>query len=104
MKYSGSAGFSKTVETRPGVFQNSSIVRRIKGDVLQYGTSYTNQDNSTIDNVRTTNRLSIIMDPFLRDHIGELLWVSFSGIKWKVESFTIQSPRVIINLGGVYNE
>ena len=105
MKYSGKAGFkSESVETRPGTYQNQSIERRIKGDVLSYGTRYNTQQNSTIDNVRITNRLSIVMDPFLRTHIGEMLWVSFSGSKWKVDSFTVQSPRIIIDLGGLYNE
>lgn len=105
MKYSGTAGFAiDNVEVSPGVYQNQIITRRIKGDVLDNRYSYPTNQNSTIDNVRLSNRLSILLDPFLRTHIGELIWVSFSGSKWNVESVNPMPPRVIISLGGVYNE
>ena len=58
-----------------------------------------------IDNVRITNQLSIVANQFLNKHIANLVYIEFQGVKWKVESFDVsRAPRVIVDLGGVYNE
>lgn len=105
MKYSGMAGFSSSSEqVRPGVFKNKIVTYRVVGDVLNYGYNYQQSNNKVINDIRTTNRLSLLLTPHLRKHIGELVWLEFMGDKWRVDSFNIQSPRAIITLGGLYND
>lgn len=106
MKYNGTAGFSSEtpLEISPGVFQYSTITRKIKGDVLQYRYSNVQNAETTNDNINTNNRLSIVADKYMQEFIGQLLWVSFLGKKWRVASFTYNKPRFILELGGLYNE
>lgn len=106
MKYSGNAGFRlEDVEVEPGVYEPKIVVKPIKGDLIN-DTTFRNQNSSksTIDNVQITNRLSIVAHPFLMTHITNLLYVTFMGQKWKVERYAIKSPRIILDLGGLYNE
>lgn len=105
MKFSGKAGFRiDDVEIEPGVYKPQVVVKAIKGSVVSNSYQHQNSDKSTIDNVRITNQLSIVANQFLNKHITNLMYVEFQGVKWKVESFDIQPPRVVVSLGGVYNE
>lgn len=104
MKFSGKAGFRiDDVETEPGVYEPTIVVKAIKGSVVSNRYQHQNSDKSTIDNVRITNQLSIVANQFLNEHISNLMYIEFQGVKWKVESFDIRPPRVVVSLGGVYN-
>lgn len=107
MKYSGNAGFRlKDVEVEPDVYEPQLVVKRVRGDVIssRYRRDQ-NGDKSTIDNIRITNQISLVADQFFMKHISNLLYMEYQGVKWKVESFDVgRAPRVIVDLGGVYNE
>lgn len=107
MKYSGNAGFRlKDVEVEPDVYEPQLVVKRVRGDVIssRYQRDQ-NGDKSTIDNIRITNQISLVADQFFMKHISNLLYMEYQGVKWKVESFDVsRAPRVIVDLGGVYNE
>jgi len=104
MKFSGDAGFAIEVESnRPGVYKEDIVERRVRGDVLNAGYNYTTDASSTSDDTSIQNRLSIIMDAFLKEHLGDLRYITYMGVKWKISGFTINAPRIIINLGGIYN-
>lgn len=106
MKYSGNAGFRITdVEVEPDVFEPQVVVKKVRGDVVtsRYHRDQ-NGDKSTIDNIRITNQISLVADQFFMKHISNLQYLEYQGVKWKVESFNIKPPRVILDLGGVYNE
>lgn len=106
MKYSGNAGFRiADVEVEPDVFEPKVVVKKVRGDVItsRYRRDQ-NGDKSTIDNIRITNQISLVADQFFMQHISNLEYLEYQGVKWKVESFTIKPPRVILDLGGVYNE
>lgn len=105
MKFSGKAGFRiNDVEIEPGVYEPTVVTKAIKGDIVINRYQHQNSDKSTIDNVRITNQLSIVANQFLNENIANLLYVEFQGVKWKVETFDIRPPRVVVSLGGVYNE
>lgn len=105
MKFSGKAGFRiDDVEIELGVYKPQVVVKAIKGSVVINSYQHQNSDKSTIDNVRITNQLSIVANQFLNKHIANLIYVEFQGVKWKVENFDIRPPRVVVSLGGVYNE
>lgn len=105
MKFSGKAGFRiDDVEIEPGVYEPTVAVKSIKGTVISNYYQHQNSDKSTIDNARITNQLSIVANQFLNEHIANLVYIEFQGVKWKVESFDIRPPRVVVSLGGVYNE
>lgn len=104
MKFSGEAGFrEENVETSPGIYETRESVVKVRGDVLNYGGNHNESTNSTIDNFTTSNQLSIVASRYTKQNISNLLWVKWNGVKWKVSSFRLNSPRVIVTLGGVYN-
>lgn len=107
MKYFGNAGFRlKDVEVEPDVYEPQLVVKRVRGNVIssRYRRDQ-NGDKSTIDNIRITNQISLVADQFFMKHISNLLYMEYQGAKWKVESFDVsRAPRVIVYLGGVYNE
>lgn len=104
MKYSGLAGFNeKDIEVRPGVLQNQIKERRIKGNVLNYGHYNSDTPNSMQQDVSIRNRLSIIMDPYIKKNFNNILYVTFMNVRWSISSLTINGNRVILDLGGVYN-
>ena len=107
MKYFGNAGFRlKDVEVEPDVYEPQLVVKRVRGNVIssRYRRDQ-NGDKSTIDNIRITNQISLVADQFFMKRISNLLYMEYQGAKWKVESFDVsRAPRVIVYLGGVYNE
>lgn len=105
MKFSGKVGFwLKDIETRPGVYKSDIVEKPYTGDVLYNSRRFQSAENQQNENLKTTNRLSIISNLYMQKNWPSIKYVLWNGIKWKVNSVDISSyPRVIIELGGVYN-
>lgn len=102
-KFFGRIGYSQTVETRPFVWEEQITERDYVGDILQNRHKWENGEGLN-DNINIDNRLSIIADPFAREHCQHIRYVCWMGAKWKVTSVEVQYPRLILSIGGVYNE
>lgn len=106
-KFSGIIGYSETVETEPGFWEEQITERPYTGDLLQ---NYGKRENSSNvnDNINISNRVSIISDPYASDHFFAIRYVKFNipklGGVWKVTNVEINYPRIILTIGGVYNE
>lgn len=107
MKYSGIAGFeSGMVETAPGVYIEGIITKSVRGDIIQdrrVSVSTTNQSVGNRD-FRPTNVISLVASEFLNNNITSMIYLTVRGVKYKVEDFTLGSPRIRVTLGAVYNE
>lgn len=103
MRYYGKIGYFDTVETKPGLFENQMIYKPYKGDVLR---NYKrNQDGSKVNSdVSVNNSISIVADPYAREHFFKIKCVEWQGALWSVSSVEVQYPRLILELGGLYNE
>lgn len=101
-KWYGVIGYSETLETRPGVWENRITERNYYGDVIRNSRRLqtTNQLN---DNINISNEISIVADPYANQNFHAMRYVEFMGTKWKIENITVQYPRLILSLGGVYN-
>lgn len=102
-KFYGNVGYAVMTETAPGVWSEQIYERPYYGDVLRnfrrlQGTSNLNDD------VNIGNEISIISDPYANQNFHAIRYVEFMGTKWKVPSVDVQYPRLILSLGGVYNE
>lgn len=101
-KFYGLIGFEDTVETAPGVWSPNTVEKAYYGDVLR--SSWRNQKAQKInDDITVSNQISILADSYIYENIGHMKYVEYLGSKWKISSVTIQRPRLIIELGGVYN-
>ena len=101
-KFYGLIGFGKTVEDRPGVWQERITERNYFGDLLKNARSLqsTNQVN---DNINIANEVSIVADPFANQNFHSMKYVEFMGTRWKITNVRVEYPRLILTVGGVYN-
>jgi len=102
-KFYGKIGFDITTETRPGVWSSNITERTYRGDVIRAGYSWQNASKLN-DDLNITNQISIIADTFANQNLGYMKYVTFMGCKWKIQSVTVEYPRLMLTLGGVYND
>ncbi len=101
-RYSGFIGYAIPTEIRPGVWDDTIVRRKYRGDVLQQQQRW-NQSDKVNDEQTISNRLSIISDPFAIKHIQNIKFVEWMGTLWEVDLVEIFRPRLIMSIRGVYN-
>ena len=103
MKYYDKIGFwLDEVETAPGVYRSMVEERSYAGDVIE-NRQYWKSTEYQNDDLTISNKISIIADLYFNQHISSIKYVTFMGAKWKVKNLDLDYPRVIIELGEVYN-
>lgn len=102
-KYFGTIGFAETKETAPGVWTEEISEREYYGDVLSLNRKLETGEHLN-DDINVNNRISILADPFAFERFSSIRYVSWMGTKWKVSNVEVQYPRLILSIGGVYNE
>lgn len=101
-KYYGAIGFSITKKTAPGVWSPEIEEHMYAGDLLRnYKRAQTG--TSTNDDISLSNQISILADPFAYNNFQNIQYATYMGAKWCVTSVDVQYPRLILDLGGVYN-
>ena len=101
-RYYGSVGFAKTVESTPGVWSEEVVPRKYYGDVLRNNRRYQSSEHLN-DDFTISNQISIIADPYAFSNVYNIRYVEWLGSKWKVSNVDVQYPRLILEVGGVYN-
>ena len=102
-KFFGIIGFAETKETAPGVWTEEISEREYYGDVLSLNRKLETGEHLN-DDININNRISILADPFAFERFSSIRYVSWMGAKWKVSNVEVQYPRLILSIGGVYNE
>lgn len=102
-KFYGKIGYGVTEETRPGVHEEQITERSYYGDLIR-NTRKLESSGNLNDNVNIANEISIVADQFAYDNFHSMRYVEFMNAKWKVSSVTVQPPRLILTIGGLYNE
>lgn len=103
-KFYGMIGYSITEETSPGVWEEKIVRKPYKGDVLKNYVQWNNSEHLN-DDLNINNSISIVADSFAYENIGGIRFVEWMGSCWKVTSVDLsQRPRLILSIGGVYNE
>ena len=101
-KFYGNIGFAESVETEPGVWVQEVTSRPYYGDLVR---NFRKLENSggVNDNVNISNEISIVSDPYANQNFHLIKYVEFMGTKWKVSNVEVQYPRLILTVGGLYN-
>jgi len=104
-KFYGTIGYSETKEVTPGVWGEDITEREYSGDLLRSINKFQSSERLN-DNINISNEVSIVADPYARDNFHLMRYVRFdmSDAKWKITSVEVQFPRLILTIGGVYNE
>ena len=102
-RYHGYVGYAIDVEAYPGVWEEQISEHEYFGDVLK---NRINMQLGSVVNAKITisNSISIIADPFAFEHVYAMRYVTYLGKKWSILNVSIERPRIILTLGGLYNE
>lgn len=103
MKFFGQIGYIREVETHPGITTSIPEERDAYGDILSNVRRWDASTETVNDSVTTSNRISVLADRFLCEHIGAMRYVKWNGTVWTIKSVELVRPRAILTLGGVYN-
>lgn len=101
-KFHGTVGYVKTEETAPGVHKEVVTERECVGDILRNNQRWENSQRIN-DNFTISNQFSIVADEFAYQNLQNMRYIKWMGTSWKIISVEIQRPRLIFNVGGVYN-
>mgnify|MGYP006864921188 CR=1 FL=1 len=101
-KFYGKIGFIKVEETSPGVHTEVPTERPYVGDLLRRNVRWQNGEQQNA-NLTIDNRFSVVGDAFAYANFQYMRYIEYQGTKWSISSFEIQSPRIIITVGGIYN-
>ena len=104
MKYSGNIGFAESYEKDTGIWNTSHILEMpYYGDVVKNYRRVT-ENGKINDDVTIGNQFSIVGNKFAYESMGRMRYITFAGQKWKITNVELQYPRLIISVGGIYNE
>lgn len=102
-KFGGKVGFGIAAQGARGVVTDTITERDYKGDVLRSNKNFNESSNGVNDNLKLSNRVSIVADDFAHQNASVIRYVILGGVRWKVSNIEVAAPRLILNLGEVYN-
>lgn len=101
-RFYGPVGYGFTEETAPGVWTEQFVEVNYYGDVIRNSRKLENGDKVN-DDISVGNSISIVADAYANEHFFAMRYVKWAGVFWKVADVTVESPRLILRLGGVYD-
>ena len=102
-RFYGPIGYSNgTTETTPGIWEETVTEYNYFGDVLR-NTRRLEGTDSVNDNIVINNSFSVVADAYATRNFFAMRYIGWMGTNWTITSVEVQSPRLILNIGGVYN-
>lgn len=103
-RFHGEVGYGEAVETPPGSGVWKDVITEFSylGDVVRNTRRLDNGEKVNND-ISVGNSISIVADEYAIAHFFKIKYVNWSGVLWTVTNVEVQSPRLILSLGSVYN-
>lgn len=104
-RFRGAIGYADgTVETPPGsgVWVEQIVEFQYTGDIVRNNRKLEEAEKVNLD-ISVGNSISIVADAYANEHFFAIRYVQWSGALWTVVNVDVQSPRLLLRLGGVYN-
>lgn len=102
-KFSGKIGYAETAETAQSVYSEEIKEQGYFGDVLVIQSRW-DSGAGTNGDIKITNQISVVADDKALKSFHLMRYVEWDGVKWEIASIKVQRPRIILTLGGLYNE
>lgn len=102
-RFTGLVGYVTQEESVPGVWSPVETQKMMKGDMIRQSSSGQNGDKVHSD-ISLNHRVSLLGDSYAFNNYYNLKWIMVNGRKWEVSSVEIQRPRIIVSIGGLWNE
>lgn len=103
-RFYGEVGFGESVEdpSGSGIWVDQITEHNYQGDVIR-----NSQRLATTGDVNEglilANTISIVADQYAVERFQDIKYVRWAGALWTVTSVVVQSPRLILYLGSIYN-
>lgn len=103
-RFFGVVGYGDTVETDTGsgVWKDVIVEHSYYGDVTRISRTLDAPQKVNFD-ISVRNLISILADAYANEHFDAIRYVQWMGKRWIVTSVEVQRPRLLLELGGVYN-
>jgi len=103
-RFYGKVGYGVAVETPEGsgIWVDQIIELPYKGDVVRLSRNLVDAQQQN-DNITLGSSISIVADQYAYSNFAFIKYVEYLGVLWKASTVEVQTPRIIITLGGVYN-
>lgn len=103
-RFYGAVGYGESVEDPPdsGAWKDKITEYNYYGDVVR-NTRRSEGVDQVNNDISVGNLISIVADAYARSHIFAIRYVAWQGTLWHVTEVEVQSPRLLLTLGGVYN-
>jgi hypothetical protein len=101
-KFYDSVGYAILTEVVPGKWKEVITEKKYRGNVIKVSRRL-QSDAKVNDNIRINNEIRILADAFAYQNFQNIRYVVWNGIKWKVESVTVDRPELVLQIGGEYN-
>lgn len=101
-KFYGKIGYGQTVDKGNGVHELVITERVYAGDVVR-NTRRLDNGEKVNDDLTVGNSISVVADPYASNHFFAIRYLEWAGTLWEVTEVEVQSPRLLLRLGGVYN-
>ena len=101
-KFYGVIGYATLTEVNPGKWKEVITERQYRGDVTKVSRRLQSQAEVN-DDISINNEIRILADAFAYQNFQSIRYIVWMGTKWKVNSVTVDRPRLILQIGGEYN-
>lgn len=101
-RYFGYVGYVESVETAPSVFKEQVTERPYYGDEIIINRRLEKGEGPN-DDVEIGNEFSILADAYAYEHFSAIRYITWMGQRWKVSKVTVQRPRLVLDVGGLWN-
>ena len=101
-KFHGAIGYALLEESSPGVWIDTIVEKNYRGDIILDQRRFQSSENLN-DNINIDNSISILADAYAYENLGFMKYIVWNKVAWKIQSFSINRPRIVLQIGGVYN-
>lgn len=101
-RFYGKVGYGVTVETAPGVHEDVITEFPYFGDIVRNSLKF-REGQGVNNDLSVGHSISVVADKYANEHFFAIRYVEWAGALWTVTEVEVQSPRLILRLGGVYN-
>jgi len=103
-RFHDTVGYGETLETPPnsGIWVDQMTEVEYFGDVIR-NTRKLEAGEGLNNDISVGNSISIVASQYAVEHFHLIKYVRWAGTLWTVTSVEVRSPRLILNLGSVYN-
>lgn len=105
MRFSGIIGFwEDDEEVGKGIWAPKVVERHYTGDVIKQTRKFQESNENQNPHFKINVSISIYADLYARNNLPSIRYVILNGVKFNVAEVTPDYPKILITLGGRYNE